>query len=181
MKQIQRLISIDIEASGPDPRAHGLVALGAAVYDKDETGAYCLREDLSKEWTVQAVSWDQNTLTRFWETNQEAYQHLLSQPQLTKKQFTEGLELHYETFGKDALYMAAPTAYDMSYLLSYLDTFFLPRRWLDIGSFVFGKEGDIHAYRRMRSEEMKQHHGIRHTALYDAIMQGNVAAKVMSY
>lgn len=173
-------LSIDIEAFGPNPYINGLWSIGIAPSVSEIKGF---------EGFIKEGNWDEKTLNWFnQEDNRKAYRYnnLGSYNHgVTKEQLAENIRAYLKPLSEQyhLIFVAAPTAYDMAYLIKYFGELnpFPKVGWIDLYSFFYsvsflmtGKQAtnknDYNKFRSIVSKEYAQD-GIAHSALFDAQKQ----------
>jgi hypothetical protein len=184
------IISVDIETTGRDPVEHSILSIG--LYACDIYG----NKINTLEVFFKNPIWDDNTkgsVSEFWNRseNAKALAYNLNGVKTngkTKEEMSDAITLFLQQIKitHHLVFTAAPTAYDLSWLIAWFgDSMPFPRKgWIDIYSFFAGlkfflsgkMKTDHKEYSLIRKDIYYKWEGVnfkgeKHCALYDAYMQ----------
>lgn len=181
-------VSVDIEATGPNPREHSIISIGCSTIITDGVIEYG-KTDREFFCNLDNAVWDEHTLN-WWEQNTKAYEEnmkLVKDEGVSKEKMAQQIASYLAELRKDyhLVFVAQPTAYENAYLIGWFGDInpFPKKEWIDLYSFFAAFElvstGSIDFNRKLYSTMKKYYRPtVRHMAYYDAESQKSIFGSV---
>jgi len=172
--------SVDIEASGPAPGVYSMLSVGACVVDHPEETFYAELQPISDKYEEAAlkVAMPGKTHASLYRSGED--------PQMVMIRFCEWVEAMALRYGGRPTFVAHNAPFDWMFVAWYLWRYVgrNPFGWdaVDTRALFMGHAGV--AWEKTRLEHIKASFPVdkmhKHHALYDALEQGELFAKMMA-
>lgn len=159
------LVSVDIEAAGPNPSLYSMLAIGACLVEDPERGFYVELQPIHAAAKESALAIGGLTLERLAETG--------AHPKVAMREFADWLEAEVPA-GHVPVFVGFNAPFDWMFVDDYFQRFLGENPFghsaLDIKSYYMGKMGSSWAETSMRHLSPKYLAGrhLSHNALGDA-------------